>query len=191
MPIWGSPLSRAIDRAAAKAAGQAVAGAARGGIAPALAGFFAPSARTRQYAIRGMAGARRYGRLREELGKVEQGLEETIGRYQQRLRNLRRFSDDDINRYTEQFIQERLSQTPEFQRAVRLRQSMNRARAEAVWGPINAAYSYFTEGGLFRNLGRMGAAAFGIGTVSRLAGDRGGPFTDRYGNFDIAGIPFI
>lgn len=191
MPRWGSMLGRAIDRAAARASTQAAAGAKRGGIASTLANFFAPGAETRRYALRGMAGARRHGRLRDELTKVERGLEDRVGTFQQQLREGLEFTEDEIAQQTRRWIDETLSQTPEFQRAVRLRRSMDRARAEATWGPINAAYSYFTEGGLFQNLGRMGAAAFGVGTASRLVGGGGGPFTDRYGNFDIAGIPFI
>lgn len=60
----------------------------------------------------------------------------------------------------------------------------------AMGGYLSTAGSYLTEGGLSKTVAKAGIASVGIGTLLRAK--EGGSMTrDKYGRFDIAGVPFI
>ena len=61
----------------------------------------------------------------------------------------------------------------------------------ATWGLPNAAAAWMTEGGLVQSGARMGMGAFGVGAAARTITGQGTPTRNRYGQRDIAGIPFI
>lgn len=60
-----------------------------------------------------------------------------------------------------------------------------------LWGGPETAVSWLTEGGLMKSGARIGMSAFALGSAGRIVSGRGGPFTDQYGQRDIAGIPFV
>lgn len=64
--------------------------------------------------------------------------------------------------------------------------------ADAVKGLGKTAWDWANEPGTtLGTAGRIAGGLFAAGTVGRAVTGGGGPFSDRRGNFDIAGIPFI
>lgn len=84
-----------------------------------------------------------------------------------------------------QVSEDMLKQFAELQSQVR-QETWNAAKGipRAGWRWINEPETTMGK------VGRGAALMFGVGTAGRLV-TGGGPFRDRRGNFDIAGIPFI
>lgn len=64
-------------------------------------------------------------------------------------------------------------------------------RSRIGWAYPNAAWSYLFEGSPLQIAGRLGIGAFALGSLNRWRTGTGTPFTDVYGQTDIAGIPFV
>lgn len=67
----------------------------------------------------------------------------------------------------------------------------NDVRSRIWWAYPNAAWSYLFEGSPLQIAGRLGIGAFALGSLNRWRTGTGTPFTDVYGQTDIAGIPFV
>ena len=67
----------------------------------------------------------------------------------------------------------------------------NDVRSRIRWAYPNAAWSYLFEGSPLQIAGRLGIGAFALGALNRWRTGTGTPFTNVYGQTDIAGIPFV
>lgn len=156
--------------------------------------IFSMGPRARQAYEAGVIGpwsraARAFGRA-AELERGAQPLREEVALLRQ-----------DLARATDDATRQRLSQDLERARAT-LDQQMNRARALRGRGWTQRRAAAFGLPGFVREwitelpstavmLGRGAVTLMGLGTAYRMLTGGGGPFTNRYGQTDIAGIPFI